>query len=506
MLRLPPIARISLGLVSTTLALMIVADVLFGLSPDHVRPTLDARKRLTETLAIQVTALINSGDIEAVQETLRTIVERQPDVLSSGVRLASGPLVVKVGDHDNLWKGAGGDRSTPTHARVKIHHGAAQWGTLEVRFQSLASAWSLAVVHNPFVKALVFVSLAGFAAYLVFMRRTLRHLDPASVIPERVKATLDLLSEGVVIADEQDRIVLVNKAFEEGCGISMRSLLGRDLSSLPWHAPSDEAGIHLMPWHAARRDGTSRTGTRLELGDAERRVYAVNSVPMLDDRGQAGGVMVTFDDLTELESTHLDLRETMHELQRSRNEIAQQNERLEILATRDPLTNCLNRRALNEQIESTFELAQISDAPVGCIMSDIDHFKSVNDMFGHQVGDQAIQFVASVFHEQLRATDVVGRYGGEEFCVLLYGCSLDEVRAIAEKLRASIEATSRQRVPALGERRLTASFGVAATPQGAGQPMQLVSQADKALYLSKRSGRNRVSAWIPNDSGAQAVG
>jgi PAS domain S-box-containing protein len=329
MLRLPPIARISLGLVSTTLALMIVADVLFGLSPDHVRPTLDARKRLTETLAIQVTALINSGDIEAVQETLRTIVERQPDVLSSGVRLASGPLVVKVGDHDNLWKGAGGDRSTPTHARVKIHHGAAQWGTLEVRFQSLASAWSLAVVHNPFVKALVFVSLAGFAAYLVFMRRTLRHLDPASVIPERVKATLDLLSEGVVIADEQDRIVLVNKAFEEGCGISMRSLLGRDLSSLPWHAPSDEAGIHLMPWHAARRDGTSRTGTRLELGDAERRVYAVNSVPMLDDRGQAGGVMVTFDDLTELESTHLDLRETMHELQRSRNEIAQQNERLE---------------------------------------------------------------------------------------------------------------------------------------------------------------------------------
>jgi PleD family two-component response regulator len=61
-------------------------------------------------------------------------------------------------------------------------------------------------------------------------------------------------------------------------------------------------------------------------------------------------------------------------------------------------------------------------------------------------------------------------------------------------------------VPALGERRLTASFGVAATPQGAGQPMQLVSQADKALYLSKRSGRNRVSAWIPNDSGAQAVG
>lgn len=501
--RVSPVVRISLGLVSATAGLFILSDLIFGLSPDHIGPMLEARKQLTETLAVQVTTLSNNRDMSAVQSTLSAAVERHPDVISAGLRLVDGNLRASAGDHEIMWGGASDARSTPSHARVSIFQGGQVWADLEVRFRSLAPAWQSALASNPFVKAVVFVCIAGFAAYLIFMKRTLRHLDPAAVIPGRVRAALDTLSEGVVMIDADEQIVLVNKAFEAGSGQSMAELLARRLSTLPWRFDDSESGPRTTPWAESLADGETHTGQRIGLGDEAPRTYAVNAAPVLDEHGNCRGAMVTFDDLTELEAAHEGLRKTLRKLEHSQREIQQQNERLEIMATRDALTNCLNRGAFHDQLVSLFELCEVADQQLACVMADIDLFKTVNDVFGHQVGDEAIKLFASTIQEGVRASDVVGRYGGEEFCFVLYGCDADQAMAIAEKIRHALESTSGARLPILAERGLTASFGVSISTFGASTSEELVGQADAALYESKHAGRNKVTLWTPDEAAVE---
>ena len=118
----------------------------------------------------------------------------------------------------------------------------------------------------------------------------------------------------------------------------------------------------------------------------------------------------------------------------------------------------------------------------------MDHFKRVNDEHGHDAGDAALRFLSDVLRGELRAVDTAARYGGEEFAVILPQADLDGARALAERLRARLEATD---VPGIGT--VTASFGVATFPVHAAQPAALVSVADQALYAAKRAGRNRVA-------------
>ncbi|MCB1740804.1 MAG: GGDEF domain-containing protein, partial [Gammaproteobacteria bacterium] len=136
---------------------------------------------------------------------------------------------------------------------------------------------------------------------------------------------------------------------------------------------------------------------------------------------------------------------------------------------------------------------------------DIDHFKSVNDTFGHAVGDDAIRFVAGVVSEGTRGYDIVCRYGGEEFCVLLPGAALDVAAQVSERIRKSVMEQSLVNLPQLQGRGLTISLGIALFDGSMGQPMELVNRADEALYSSKTSGRNRTSICDPKHSATQAV-
>lgn len=165
-------------------------------------------------------------------------------------------------------------------------------------------------------------------------------------------------------------------------------------------------------------------------------------------------------------------------------------QQMEYLALHDGLTNLLNRRALHDHAEAELSRAARNTAPFSVIMLDIDHFKSVNDRFGHAAGDAALRLVASTLTQQVRAYDVVGRWGGEEFMILLPNTALAEARTAAERIREAIEAA---RLPVVndGEVQLTASLGVAALT-GAASVQELTSQADTALYRAKQMGRNRV--------------
>mgnify|MGYP002066645285 CR=1 FL=1 len=122
-------------------------------------------------------------------------------------------------------------------------------------------------------------------------------------------------------------------------------------------------------------------------------------------------------------------------------------------------------------------------------MTDIDFFKSVNDRYGHATGDQVIKAVADVLKSCTRDTDLVGRYGGEEFCVVLPKLYLDKAAQIAERIRQAVEKKSCSGV------KVTVSLGVSSLELNTNKPDELINQADKALYAAKKSGRNRVVTW-----------
>lgn len=155
----------------------------------------------------------------------------------------------------------------------------------------------------------------------------------------------------------------------------------------------------------------------------------------------------------------------------------------------DPLTGMNNRGALAVTLNREVELAKRADeASLGVIMLDIDHFKSINDEFGHLTGDGVISNVAEVIQSSVRASDACFRYGGEEFMIVLNSSNLDLASAVAERIRQAIYANV-----TVGEdsRAITASFGVAVFQNESDWPA-LVSKADKALYKAKAAGRNRV--------------
>jgi two-component system cell cycle response regulator len=163
----------------------------------------------------------------------------------------------------------------------------------------------------------------------------------------------------------------------------------------------------------------------------------------------------------------------------------------EELATTDVLTGVLTRRTILERGATAYDQSRRQGYPLGVIMVDIDHFKRVNDAYGHQVGDRVLAAVAASLRSGVRRYDEIGRYGGEEFIVILPGCSDAEVTGVAERMRCEV---TRLKIMEHGERLpITASFGTASCPGERQHSFDvLIEAADTALYAAKAAGRNRV--------------
>jgi diguanylate cyclase (GGDEF)-like protein len=164
-------------------------------------------------------------------------------------------------------------------------------------------------------------------------------------------------------------------------------------------------------------------------------------------------------------------------------------------SARDSLTGLYNRWYVMDKIEAEINRSLRHGAPLSLMMLDIDHFKLVNDTYGHMAGDQVLQSVGKLLRESCRVYDVPGRYGGEEFCILLPETRLDNTSVVANRIRERLELTG---VEISGASVIvTASIGVAALDSedtlltGTG----LIDRADKALYVAKEQGRNRVELW-----------
>jgi len=186
----------------------------------------------------------------------------------------------------------------------------------------------------------------------------------------------------------------------------------------------------------------------------------------------------------------LNLEKKVHqrteELAAKNQELDEKNQALAVLSLTDKLTGLCNRRRLDQSLAAEWRRAKRYGTGYSVVMIDIDNFKDVNDLFGHDAGDAVLVRVSDILVASTRETDIVGRWGGEEFVLVCPEISLEEARALAEGLRQEIEGTN---FPGLGQ--LTASFGVADYEADAA-PGLLVSRADEAMYRAKQSGRNRV--------------
>jgi two-component system cell cycle response regulator len=169
------------------------------------------------------------------------------------------------------------------------------------------------------------------------------------------------------------------------------------------------------------------------------------------------------------------------------------NARLEQLAQTDPLTQLLNRRALSERITAEMERALRYDSSLALLMVDLDHFKSVNDTWGHLVGDDVLRDMAALLRELVRENDLVARYGGEEFVIMLPETDDAGADGFAERVRASVKAHPFAARPGEEPIRLTTSIGVATFPAARIETVEdLFAFADAALYRAKTDGRDRV--------------
>jgi diguanylate cyclase (GGDEF)-like protein len=302
---------------------------------------------------------------------------------------------------------------------------------------------------------------------------------------------VDLMMVGIVAIDRRMNIILWNRFMEMHSQMSAEEVLGKNIfdcfPELPknWLEKKIKGVIVLKnttftswretPYLFKFSSPTVITGgSRVMYQDC-------GFWPLKDGDGVIHGACLSIHDVTEVAVTQ-QLLEEATEKALSMEESSQ----------RDGLTGLYNRRFFDEQITQEIIRARRYCWELTLFILDIDHFKKVNDTYGHQGGDTVLKVFALEILKQLRASDVMCRYGGEEFAIILPQVDKEKALAIAERLRRKIENTA----VAHEEHKIsfTSSFGVAILEEGS-TPGQLISQADQALYHSKRSGRNRVTLF-----------
>lgn len=213
-----------------------------------------------------------------------------------------------------------------------------------------------------------------------------------------------------------------------------------------------------------------------------------------------------------LEELEMEVRERVTELGLAvhieNQTLVHRQEELLRRATTDPLTSVGNRAALDARLNLEIERTARDGSPLGFLMIDVDHFKQFNDSYGHLAGDRALQTVARVLDDNIRKVDYLARYGGEEFVIVAPATNLEGLKQLAERLRASVQATS---LPWEGKMLpVTVSIGVALLEKVedvAEAAIKIISQADENMYAAKAGGRNRVfTSDTPRQAGARCVG
>lgn len=493
--RLTPAARIALGLVSLMVTLLLVIDLGLKLVPNQADIERKIRETTSERLAVQITSLIQTQSWNTLKLTISESLARGKDILSLAVRQQDGKIVVQAGDHLRYWTPPAPGKSTLTEVRVPIYAQGGHWGDMEISYTPVTPTTLGEWLRTPLVALVLVIVPVGFLAFYLYVRRMLQYLDPTAAIPDRVRTAFDVLTEGVAVIDRSGRIMLFNKAFSQLHAYGSKEMMGKNLSQVPWLVDGGETPV--TPWESAMQSQT-HSGEHLYTiaqPDQSVRKVLINAAPIHDAKGKLRGCMVTFHDVTHQHHAKEKMQSAIDALEVSRVKIERQNEELIQLATRDSLTGCLNRRAFFAAAEPLFGKLRQEARDMSCIMADIDFFKQVNDTHGHLAGDHVIVSVARALTLHMRSGDLLCRYGGEEFCIVLPGASEEVALEVAERLRNEIQQHAGIGLRMVEGLRITSSFGVASLKSHAENLTELIELSDFALYHAKRNGRNRVSLW-----------
>jgi diguanylate cyclase (GGDEF)-like protein/PAS domain S-box-containing protein len=504
--RMSPLGRLAVGLVSLTVCLLLMLDFTLGLFPDRVAQAKPLRQAVAQGLGAQVALVLPSESKALVGDVITQAQLRTPELRSVAIRTlasqsagaGSMPPWLEMGDHAKYWEAPSNDRSTINSIRVPIMAGAQQWGVIELGFEPVVPRTFFGWLKEPVILGILSMGSLGGLAFYLYLRRALQFLDPTNAVPERVRAAFDTLSEGLMVIDTKGLVVLVNEAMRNLLPANQKQLNGRGAASIPWLTQSLGADPALYPWSRAMRENRVITFEAFVAGadsKGQKRHLVLKANPIVDSREQTRGCILTFDDVTQLQQVNEKLKATLKALETSKAEVQNKAVELQRLASRDPLTGCLNRRSFFEALELMRKAAGDKQQNLTFVMCDVDHFKSFNDRFGHAVGDQVLQIMAKLLQEGCRESDLLVRMGGEEFCIAFRGMSLVQARERAERIRQSIETRACVMLGNPQAQRITASFGVATLPVATVEPKQLLELADQALYASKRGGRNRVTTW-----------
>jgi PAS domain S-box-containing protein len=300
---------LSFGLASLVMS-SVLAAIYIGLVPDRDNAIRQGRITLAESLAVTSAALLSRGDVAQIEAVIGFIMKRNPQLLSAALRPTRGDPVLVLGPHEGAWQAPANGKSTDTAIQVPILGVAEPWGMLELRYAPLRATGWLGWLEDPRVQLTAFLFLAGLVSFFLYLRRMLRHLDPAKVIPGRVRSALDTLAEGLLILDNRGFIVLANKSLASVIGADPDKLLGTSVRNLPWRrhdgSPADAGDL---PWSVTLDSGAPQRDGMLALASAHGQLsLRVNATPIMGSNSRRQGVLITLQDITELEKKEADLR------------------------------------------------------------------------------------------------------------------------------------------------------------------------------------------------------
>lgn len=304
------------------------------------------------------------------------------------------------------------------------------------------------------------------------------------LIPIARDIVMDHIPQLVVVMDANDLIIDANEVAEIWAGIPKAEMLGKD-------------PIHIFTkWSQFlnRLLVTEETREEVTLSGEPLRIVELMVIPIKNKNdGTLSGRVVVAHDITERKQAENDANDMNEILWGKIEEVESLQTQLREQAIRDPLTGLFNRRFFSESLEKEIAQAIRDNAPLSFIILDIDYFKKINDTYGHKCGDFILQTFAKFLSNNVRTADLLCRFGGEEFVILMPNASTESAYERAEVLRTQFEEMNinfeNQKIKS------TFSAGIATFPTHSGSSETVLSLADQALYQSKANGRNRVTIF-----------
>lgn len=303
------------------------------------------------------------------------------------------------------------------------------------------------------------------------------------LIPVARSYLIETMRDGILVLDEQNRILDINPAMENFLENKAASYIGKNASEVfvEWMEEIDFLEKEI------------ETRTELRANKDPSRYLDLRVTPLHDKDHSLNGRLMVFRDITERKQIEKRLRYVNERQQSQLIEIGLLQSKLREQAIRDPLTDLFNRRYLEETLDHEIARASREGYSICILMIDLDHFKKVNDTYGHEAGDHVLKAIATTLSQETRRGDFACRYGGEEFVVVMPNIDTLVVYERAEKLRNTLNSLY---IPyGIYSLTITISMGIASYPANGQTREAILRAADKALYAAKEAGRDHIRSY-----------